>query len=411
MRKVVVTGIGMINSLGNNADECFDGLLNKKLGISEVSSEITEASSVKFAGLVKDYNPTDHFNKRALRSFDLVNQYGILAAREAAIHANIQAITNRDRIGCNVTSGIGGMSTIEKEILNASEKGFGRISPSFIPKAIINLVAGNIAIDLKCNGICNSVVTACASSTDAIGHAKMYIESNMADVMITGGSEACVNKTSLAGFNNLGALSRGETVETASIPFDVNRSGFVMGEGASVLVLEEEQHAINRGAKILGYIEGYGATCDANHITAPDPEAEFGVKAVNIALNQANIIPTDVRHINCHGTSTPLNDAGEVKLLSKVYQEDINIPTITSTKSNTGHLLGAAGSTEAAFCIMSLNKKVITPTINTKQLDETCVVDVCLDEVRENDSEYAMSLSLGFGGHNSCIVMKKGPDA
>lgn len=408
MRKVVVTGIGMINGLGHDYKTCFEAITNGDGAIKQLSPELTEATGVKFGAPVCDYVPSDYFNKRALRSYDLVNQYAILAAREAAANAGLDIIENRDSIGVNVTSGIGGIETIANEVETAVTRGYKRVSPSFIPKAIINLVAGNVAIDLKCHGICNSLVTACASSTDAVGHAKMYIENGLVDVMVTGGAEACVNEISLAGFQNLGALSRGETADRASIPFDEQRSGFVMGEGACVLILEAEEHAKQRGAKILGYIEGYGATCDANHITAPDPEATYGVKAVETALKQANLTAKEVGLINCHGTSTPLNDAGEIKLLTKVYKDNILKPYVTSTKSNTGHMLGAAGATEIAFSILSLNNKIVTPTIGTKVVAEECNANICLEETKSIDTDYAMSLSLGFGGHNSCIIMKRG---
>lgn len=406
-RKVAITGLGTINGVGLNTTSTWEGLKSGKLGISPVDSEITEATGVKYAGIINDYVGKDYFDRKQLRRLDKATQFALIASREAALDANLQAIENRERIGVNVTSGIGGIHTIEENILKAADKGFTKVSPMFIPGAIVNLVAGNVAIDLNCKGLCIPPVTACASSTDSIGHAAMYIANGMVDVMVTGGAEAAANKTGLAGFQNMGALTSSDTLEQACVPFSSERSGFVMGEGAATLVLEEYEHAKARGAKIYGFVEGYGATCDANHITAPDPEATMGLKAAEMAIENAGIKISQVGYVNAHGTSTPLNDKGEDILLNKLY-DGANMPIVTSTKSMTGHLLGATGALEAIATVLSLSEGVCTPTINTSEVDQEISLNVCLNEKQEMSSEYGISFSLGFGGHNSVIVLRKG---
>lgn len=408
MRKVVVTGIGMINPIGRSTKECYQNLCDLKLGIRPLNEQLTEQTGVLFGGVIEGYEPLDFFSKKEIRSLDLVTQYGLIAADEACLDAKLEEVTDRTRIGVNVSSGIGGIQTIQTEMQKAEKKGYKKVSPLFIPKAITNIIAGNIAIKHQCYGICNALVTACASSTDAIGHAKMYIEQGLTDVMITGGSEASVSELGLAGFQNLTALSKATDVTKASTPFDVNRSGFVMGEGACVLILEELEHAKARGAHIYGQVAGYGATCDASHITAPDSSGVHAKRALINALDQAGVTTKDVKHINCHGTSTPLNDKGEVNFINQVF-EDVPV-TLTSTKGNTGHLLGAAGSTEAAFALLSINDSLITPTLNTLDIDPDCNADICIKEVRKLESKYAISLSLGFGGHNGALVLKRGSD-
>lgn len=407
MRKVVITGIGTINSVGLNATDTWEGLKAGKLGISQLPDEYTEETGVKFAGKITDYKATDYFDRKQARRLDKSSQFAIIAAREAATDANLQTIENRARIGVNVTSGIGGIETIEDNILKAADKGFNKISPMFIPGSIVNLVAGNVAIDLNCQGLCIPPVTACASSTDGIGHAAMYIQNGLVDVMVTGGAEAAANMTGLAGFQNMGALTSNETVETACVPFSKDRSGFVMGEGAGALILEEYEHAKKRGAKIYGFVEGYGATCDASHITAPDPDAKMGLEAAKQAIANAGINVDQVGYVNAHGTSTPLNDKGEDTLLNKLYTGDVK-PVVTSTKSMTGHLLGATGAVEAIATVLSLQEQVCTPTVGTTEIDPDISLDVCLNEAKPLDTDYGISFSLGFGGHNSVVVFKKG---
>lgn len=407
MRKVAITGIGTINSVGLNATDTWQGLKAGKLGISAVDQSTTEATGVQFAGRINDYEGKNYFDRKQLRRLDKSSQFALIASREAAADAKLDEIVERTRIGVNVTSGIGGIETIEDNILKAADKGFGKISPMFIPGSIVNLVAGNVAIELNCKGLCIPPVTACASSTDGIGHAAMYIQNGLVDVMVTGGAEAAANNTGLAGFQNMGALTSNETVETACVPFSSSRSGFVMGEGAATLVLEEYEHAKARGAKIYGFVEGYGATCDANHITAPDPTASMGEKAAQIAIDNAGIKPSDVGYVNAHGTSTPLNDKGEDTLLNNLYGGE-NMPIVTSTKSMTGHLLGATGALEAIATVLSLNEGICTPTIGTTEIDPDISLNVCLKEAQEMTTDYGISFSLGFGGHNSVIVLKRG---
>lgn len=411
MKKVVITGIGLINSIGNNKEEVWDSILNNKCGIKEISKEMQERTGVTLAAEVNNYNGAEHFSKKEIRSYDYVTQLGIIAAREAAKDANLEQIEDRNKIGVNVTSGIGGMRTIQDEVLKASEKGFKKVSPMFIPKAIINLVSGNIAIELNAKGITNSLVTACASSTDAIGHAMMYIQNGMVDVMVTGGSETAANESGLAGFGNLRALSKATNPEESSMPFDKNRNGFIMGEGSAVLILESEEHALKRGAKIYGEIVSYGATCDGNHITAPDPEGIQGERAVKIALENAGLQPKDVNHVNCHGTSTVLNDQGEINFLRRLYGDDFKDTYINSFKGHVGHLLGAAGATEVALTIMSMNEGIIAPCLNTKEVAEECQGNIVINDVQKLKSKYAIKQSLGFGGHNSCLILKGKEDA
>ncbi len=403
MRRVVVTGFGAYTPTGKNSEELFNNLKNGKGSIDLLDQEIIDKTMISVASYFKDHNPSEHFSKKEIRSFDLVNQYAILAAREAYQNAHLKDVDSFN-IGCNVTSGIGGLSTIEQEISKAVKNdNFAKISPMFVPKSIINLVAGNVAIDLKLNGICNSVVTACASSTDAIGHAKMYIQNGMCDVMVTGGSEAVINLTGISGFKNIGALTKNEDPNNACISFDKDRNGFVMGEGSVCLVLEEYEHAKARGAKIYGEIAGYASTCDASHITAPDPEGVGCKNAINQALKNANITPTDIDFINAHGTSTPLNDISEAKVFNSLFGSDI---TVTSSKTMTGHMLGAAGAMEALACLKGLDEGVITPTINTKNIDPDIDVNIALNPVQNDNMKYALSSSLGFGGHNSILVFK-----
>ncbi len=406
-RKVVITGIGTINSIGLDAKETWENAKLGKLGISPIDEQLFSATKVKYAGVIKNYDASKYFDRKQVRRLDLATQYAIIASREAAKDSKLDEIVDRTRIGVNVTSGIGGMHTIEDNILKAADKGFGKISPMFIPNSIVNLVSGNVAIELEANGICTPLVTACASSTDAIGHAAMYIKQGLVDIMVAGGAEATINKTALAGFANMGALSKADEVTKASIPFDQERSGFIMGEGAATLVLEEYEHAKARGAKIYGFVAGYGATCDANHITAPDSSAKHGVRAAQIAINDANIDCTQINLVNAHGTSTPLNDAGENKLLNALFDEHVSDVHVTSTKSMTGHLLGATGALEALLTIKSLNEQIVTPTINTQNVDSEISLNVALQE-KSIKTDYAMSFSLGFGGHNSVIVLKNG---
>lgn len=402
MRRVVITGMGTINPLANNANHTWLAMKTGKNGIKKLDPELTDKTGIHVGGTI-DYQANDFFDRKEQRVYDRVTQLALIAAREAAQMANLAQITNRDRIGVNVSSGIGGMNTIETEIISAQNRGYKRVSPLFIPKSIVNLVPGNISIDLDTHGISNAIVTACASGNDALGHGFNYIKSGMMDVMVSGGAEASVCSAALAGFANMKALSRSENPDYASIPFDQNRNGFVMGEGAAVLILEDLEHAKARNARIYGEIVGYGASSDASHITAPDSNGTYAKKAIENALKQAEITAEDLMFINAHGTSTPLNDQIEAKIFGEIKPQI----EVTSTKSMTGHLLGAAGAIEAINVVKSLEEGIITPTINTKELDEITENIEVVRKLRAKGGKYALSTSLGFGGHNACIIFKK----
>lgn len=406
MKRVVITGMGTINPLANDVESTWEAMKQGKNGIKCLDAEISEKVGIKVGGVITDYQAADHFDRKEQRVYDRVHQLALIAAKQAAADAQLNDIENRDRIGVNVSSGIGGMNTIETEITNAQNRGYKRISPLFIPKSIVNLVPGNISIELDAHGISNAVVTACASSNDAIGHALSYIKSGMVDVMVTGGAESSLCPAALAGFANMKALSKSEDPDYASIPFDVNRNGFVMGEGSAVLVLEELEHAKARNAKIYGEVISYGVTCDASHITAPDAEGKYAKKAIDSALEQAGITADDLMFINAHGTSTPLNDKIEGEIFGQLKQ-GINV---TSSKSMTGHLLGAAGAIEAINVVNSLAQGVVTPTINTREIDPVAANINVVQELTSAQGEYALSTSLGFGGHNACIIFKKWED-
>lgn len=401
-KRVVITGYGCFMPIGKNVDEMWKNLKNGEISIRELDQELIDNTGVKFASKFKDYDPKNYFSKKEIRTYDEVMQYAVLSAREASKMANLDEVQDRTRIGVNMTSGIGGFKTIENEAFKACEKGYNKIAPMFIPRSIVNLVAGNVAIDQNATGICNSLVTACSSSTDAIGHAKMYIESDFADIMITGGSEATVTNIGLAGFKNIGALSRNEELEKACIPFDRDRSGFVMGEGSTSLILEEYEHAKKRGATIYGEVTGYFSTCDASHITAPDPEGKGGMRAIENSLKQSSIKPEEVALINAHGTSTPANEATEAVVYGQIFGTKV---PITSTKSQTGHMLGGTGAFEALATLLSLNDRIITRTIGTQKIDFDNI-DVCIGENRKIRGNYGLSMTLAFGGHNSVVVLK-----
>lgn len=403
-RRVVVTGIGTFAPFGKSTPEAFENLMASKGSIKQLPDELSKATGINFASYFDDYQGSDFFSKKELRSYDLVSQYAIIAAIEAAKQANLNMLCDRNMIGCNVTSGIGGLNTIEAEIVKATSSGFNKISPMFIPKSIINLVAGNVAIKQDAKGICNSLVSACASSTDAVGHAAMYIENGLADVMITGGSEATINKTALAGFANIGALNKTDQLDEASIPFDERRKGFVMGEGACVLVLEEYEHAKKRNAKIYAEICGYGASCDASHITAPDATGCGAQRAIQLALKDND--PKQISYVNAHGTSTPLNDQIE----ALVYQKLFDRPLVTSTKGLTGHMLGAAGATELMVTIMSLQTNQATIMKNSTMIDQNFKLNFATATNNVIEDGYGLSVSLGFGGHNAAVLVKRGAD-
>ena len=410
-RRVVVTGIGAITPIGNNADEFWKGLKEGKCGIDTITAFDVSNFKVKLAAEVKGYNPEDYFDKRSARRLDKFAQFAMIAAREAMKDSGMtKENTDFNRVGVFIGSGMGGLETIEKENKVCFEKGYDKISPMYIPMVISNMATGNVAIDLGLRGESFSIATACASATHSIGEAYRAIKHGYQDAVFTGGTEASITPTGVAGFTNIKALSQSTDKNRASIPFDKERSGFVMGEGAGVLVLEELEHAKKRGAKIYAEIVGYGASSDAFHITSPAPNGEGGARAMVNAIKDAKIEAKDITYINAHGTSTHLNDSCETAAIKTALGESSKTVMVSSTKGNTGHLLGAAGAVEAIACVKAIEDDFVPPTINYKVPDEECDLDIVPNEGRNVKVEYAMSNSLGFGGHNSSIIFKKYED-
>ena len=410
-RRVVITGIGAITPIGNNADDFWKGLKEGKCGIDTITAFDVSDFKVKLAAEVKGYNPEDYFDKRSARRLDKFAQFAMIAAREAMKDSGMtKENTDFDRVGVFIGSGMGGLETIEKENRVCFEKGYDKISPMYIPMVISNMATGNVAIDLGLRGESFSIATACASATHSIGEAYRAIKHGYQDAVFTGGTEASITPTGVAGFTNIKALSQSADKNRASIPFDKERSGFVMGEGAGVLVLEELEHAKKRGAKIYAEIVGYGASSDAFHITSPAPNGVGGARAMVNAIKDAKIEEKDITYINAHGTSTHLNDSCETAAIKTALGESSKTVMVSSTKGNTGHLLGAAGAVEAIACVKAIEDNFVPPTINYKVSDEECDLDIVPNKGRNVKVEYAMSNSLGFGGHNSSIIFKKYED-
>ena len=408
MRRVVVTGLGAITPVGNDVDEFWDGLISGKCGIDQITLFDTENFKVKLAGEVKNFNVEDHFDRREAKRLDRFSHFALVAARELMKDSKLDVSSiDATRFGVAVSSGIGGLQTIENNAKTLFEKGPDRISPMYIPMAINNMAAGNIAIEVGAKGESFCMTTACASATHTIGECFRIIKHGYQDVMIAGGTEASITPTGIAGFTNIKALSQEPDKTRASIPFDKERSGFVMGEGAGVLLLEELEHAKKRGAKIYAEVVGYGATSDAYHITSPAPDGEGGARAMVNAMKDAGIKPEDVTYINAHGTATPLNDKFETMAVKTAFGDASKKVMVSSTKGHTGHLLGAAGGVEAVACVKAIEKGMVPPTIGYKVPDEECDLDIVPNEARKVEVKYAMSNSLGFGGHNSSILFKK----
>ncbi|MCY6485279.1 beta-ketoacyl-ACP synthase II [Clostridium aestuarii] len=407
-RRVVVTGIGAITPVGNNANDFWNSIKEGKCGIDEIKNFDTSDFKVKLAAEVKNFNALDYLDRKESRRMDKFCQFAMIAANEAVKDSKIdEADIDTERFGVIVGSGIGGITTIEEQHKKLMEKGPGRISPFFIPMIISNMAAGNIAIKHGAKGICSTVVTACATGTHAVGEAFHNIRNGLSDVIIAGGTEASITPLAVAGFTSLTALSTNSDPNRASIPFDKERDGFVMGEGAGILILESLEHAQERNAKIYAEIVGYGATGDAYHMTSPAPGGEGAARAIKIAMQDADIKPEEISYINAHGTSTPYNDKFETAAIKSVFGDKAYDIPVSSTKSMTGHLLGAAGAIEAIICAKSLQESYIPATIGYKVSDEECNLDYVPNEGREQKLQYAMSNSLGFGGHNATIVLKK----
>lgn len=408
MRRVVVTGLGAVTPIGNNVSEMWRSVEEGRCGIAPITLYDTTDRKVTLAAEVKDFNPEEKLDKKELRKMDRYTQFAMVAAKEAMEDANFDLeAEDKTRFGVVVSSGIGGLGTIQNEDLKGNEKGYDRVSPYFIPMAISNMAAGQIAIAYGLQGMCTCVVTACASATNAIGDAFHHIRDGYAEMMLCGGAEASITPLGIGGFTSLKALCQAEDPNRASIPFDKERSGFVMGEGAGILVLEEYEHAVKRGAHIYCEIVGYGANCDAHHITAPLEDGSGAARCMKLAMADGQVNPADVTYINAHGTSTPLNDKGETAAIKLAFEEQAKSLMVSSTKSMTGHLLGASGAVEGIITALSVANDFVPATINYQVPDEACDLDIVPNQGRKTPVNYAMSNSLGFGGHNASVVFKK----
>ena len=407
-RRVVITGMGVVSPIGNNVEEVWDALQEGRCGIGKVTHFDTSEFRAKLAGEVKDLDMEQYFTKRELKFNDRFTQFARIAAKQAYADSGLSEDTIKaDAFGVILGSGIGGIATIEGASTTLKDRGPSRVSPYFIPMALINLAPGSVAIDLGAKGNVSSVVTACAASTNAIGEAFHRIRDGYEDIIAAGGSEASITPVAMAGFASMRALHEGEDPMRASIPFDAQRKGFVMGEGAGVLILEELEHALARKANIYGEIVGYGSTCDANHITAPLADGSSAAKAMQMAVKDAALQMQDVDYINAHGTSTPLNDSSETLAVKKAFVKDAMKPYVSSTKSISGHLLGASGALEAIISTLAVQNDFVPATINYQHKDEACDLNLVVNEGLHTPVHVAMSNSLGFGGHNASIIIRK----
>ena len=407
-RRVVVTGLGAVTPIGNTAPESWAGAREGRCGIGPITQFDASGFKVKLAGEVKGLVVEDHIDKREAKKMARFAQLAMIASDEAFADSGLN-MENEDpaRCGVLISSGIGGLGTIEAEHSRGLEKGFERVSPFFIPMAISNMAAGQVAIRHGLKGMCSCVVTACAGGSNAVGDAFHYIRDGYAEVMVCGGAESCITPLGIGGFTSMKALSQAEDPERASIPFDAERGGFVMGEGSGILVLEELEHARKRGAKIYAELVGYASNCDAYHITAPAPHGAGGAACMTQALADAGIAPDEVDYINAHGTSTHMNDACETEAIKTAFGEHAYKLCVSSTKSMTGHLLGGAGGVEAVFTALALHDDFVPATINYKTPDPECDLDYVPNQGRSQKLRYAASNSLGFGGHNACLILKK----
>lgn len=436
-RRVVVTGIGTVNPLGSSVAESWSGIREGRHGIGPITLFDASQFEVKVAAEVKNFDPTIRLNRREALRMARFTQFALYAAAEALEMAGIpkreagkETDVNRQSMNMNsgtdgsygedgnrvgirtdagaiISSGIGGLSVIEKEHVRGMEKGYEKVSPFFIPMTISNMAAARVAIDYGFGGLCTCPVTACAGGNNAIGDAFHRIRDGYENLMVCGGSEAAITPLGIGGFSSMKALCKSEDPNRASIPFDIERSGFVMGEGAGILVLEEREHALQRGVHILAEIVGYGANCDAYHITAPAPKGAGGAACMKLALEDAGIAPEEIDYVNAHGTSTHLNDAGETQALKTVLgQHAYEIP-VSSTKSATGHLLGGAGGVEAVFCVKALEEGFVPPTVGLQKADPECDLNYVPGKGYAAELNYVLSNGLGFGGHNACLIFRR----
>ncbi|MGN1187189.1 MAG: beta-ketoacyl-ACP synthase II [Lachnospiraceae bacterium] len=408
MRRVVVTGLGAVTPIGNNVKDMWEAVKEGRCGIDRITHYDTTGRAVTLAAEVKNFDAEAVIDKSEIRKMDDYTIYAVSAAIEAVKDSEIN-FSEEDTMRCGViiSSGIGGLTTIQKECLRGEEKGYDRVSPHFIPMSISNMAAGHVAIKFGLHGMCTAVVTACAGGTNAVGDAFRQIRDGYQDVILCGGAEASITPFGIGGFTSMRALSTSTDPARASIPFDKERNGFVMGEGAGVLVLEEYEHAVKRGAKIYCEVAGYGATCDANHVTAPLADGSMAAACMTNAMKDAGIKPEQVDYINAHGTSTSLNDKGETNAIKLAFGEHAYKLMVSSTKSMTGHMLGASGAVEAIITALSVHNDIVPATINYREKDENCDLDIVPNEARRTQVKYAMSNSLGFGGHNATIVLRK----
>ncbi|KDR96638.1 3-oxoacyl-[acyl-carrier-protein] synthase II [Peptoclostridium litorale DSM 5388] len=407
-KRVVVTGIGAITPIGNTVSDFWSNAKSGMCGIDYIKSFNTENSKVKIAAEIKGFDPMDFFSRKQANRLDRFSQIGVVAAREAYCNAGLdKADIDKNRLGVSMGNGVGGIITIVEETQKLLNGGMNMVSPLLIPKSLPNILSGNISIEFEAKGISNTVVTACAAGTNSIGEAFRAIQYEDADIMISGASEACITPLMIAGFTNLNALSLKNDISRASIPFDMERDGFVIGEGAGILILEELEHALKRGARIYCELAGYGFTSDAYHLTSPAPEGEGAARAMNLAIENAGIEPKDISYINAHGTSTHYNDKFETQAVKTVFKEHAYKIPISSTKSMIGHLLGASGAVEAISCIKALEENYIHGTTGYKVKDGECDLDYTVSEGRSLDVQYTLSNSFGFGGHNASVIFKK----
>lgn len=406
-KRVVVTGMGAVTPVGNDVEAFWNGLVSGKNGIGPITKFDASGFKVKLAAEVRDFHPEDYLKKPMIRKTDLYCQYAMAAAIQAMEDSGISGKVEPERLGVYVGSGVGGMKTFIEECTKLNEGGPKKVSTFFIPKLISNIAAGNIAVHFNAQGPSMCIVTACATSAHAVGEAYRAVQRGDADAVIAGGAEATINGLAVAGFTNCLALTETEDPARASIPFDRERSGFVMGEGGAILILEEYEHAAARGAKIYAEICGYGNTNDAYHMTAPRPDGTGAANAVRIAVREAGVAPDARLYINAHGTSTRLNDKTETLAFKNALGDQARGAMISSTKSMTGHMLGATGAAEAIACILALRTGVVPPTIGYREPDPECDLDYVPNKARKAEINFALSTNLGFGGHNACLVFGK----
>ncbi|MDN6640171.1 MAG: beta-ketoacyl-ACP synthase II [Tetragenococcus sp.] len=408
MNRVVITGYGVVSPIGNDPTSFLTSLKNGTNGIDKITKFDPEDTGVSVAGEVKDFPLEKYFKKKDTKRMDLFSLYGVYAALDALEMSQLNTEkTDMDRFGVIVGSGIGGLPTIQEQVTRMNQKGADRVSPMFVPMSIVNMVAGNIAMRVGAKGICTSIVTACASGNNSIGEAFRNIKHGYQDVMLAGGSESTICEIGIAGFASLTALSRNEDPNNASTPFDKDRSGFVMGEGAGVLVMESLEHAQARGANILGEVVGYGANNDAYHMTAPNPDGSGAGKAMKLAMDEAQITPEQIGYVNAHGTATPANDSSEATAIHYGLGEHGKEVYVSSTKSMTGHLLGAAGGIESVASLLALQHQFVPASINISEKDPEIDLNIVQNQSIDADLEYVLSNSMGFGGHNAVVLMKR----